>query len=86
MKDKTYGGHQLESNLYLSLVCDGRSLLEYCLERADKSFSPFPLPPLAGSKVGLAAVVIAYSFVSSLVPRSSGARIKIQQKLLPGPT
>ena len=45
--------------LYLSLVCPGRSRLLYCLERADKSVSPLPEPPLAGSKVGRAAVVIA---------------------------
>lgn len=44
--------------LYLSLVWEGRSLLEYCLERADRSPSPFPLPPRAGSNVGRAAVVI----------------------------
>jgi hypothetical protein len=44
--------------LYLSLVCDGMSLLEYCFERADRSPSPFALPPLAGSNVGLAAVVM----------------------------
>ena len=37
----------------------GRSLLEYCLERDERSFSPLPVPPLAGSKVGRAAVVIA---------------------------
>ena len=34
------------------------SLLEYCLEREERSPSPLLLPPLAGSKVGLAAVVI----------------------------
>lgn len=44
--------------LYLILVCPGRSRLEYCLDRALKSPSPLPLPPLAGSNVGLAAVVI----------------------------
>lgn len=44
--------------LYLILVWDGRSLLEYCLDSWLKSPSPFPLPPLAGSNVGLAAVVI----------------------------
>lgn len=44
--------------LYFSFVCDGRSLLEYCLDKADRSPSPLPLPPLAGSNVGLAAVVI----------------------------
>lgn len=46
------------SYLYLILVCPGRSLLEYCLDSALRSPSPFPLPPLAGSNVGLAAVVI----------------------------
>lgn len=44
--------------LYLILVWPGRSRLEYCLDNALKSPSPFPLPPLAGSNVGLAAVVI----------------------------
>lgn len=44
--------------LYLILVWEGRSLLEYCLDSWLKSPSPFPLPPLAGSNVGLAAVVI----------------------------
>jgi len=39
-------------------VWEGRSLLEYCLDSWLKSPSPFPLPPLAGSNVGLAAVVI----------------------------
>ena len=47
------------SNLYLSLVCPGKSREEYCLLRADKSFSPLPVPPRAGSNVGLAAVVMA---------------------------
>ena len=46
------------SNLYLSFVCEGRSRLEYCFERAERSPSPLPRPPLAGSNVGLAAVVI----------------------------
>ena len=46
------------AHLYLSFVCEGRSRLEYCLERAERSPSPFPRPPLAGSNVGLAAVVI----------------------------
>lgn len=46
------------SNLYLSFVCPGRSRLEYCLEIALKSFSFRPEPPLAGSNVGLAAVVM----------------------------
>lgn len=46
------------TNLYLILVWEGRSLLEYCLDSWLKSPSPFPLPPLAGSNVGLAAVVI----------------------------
>jgi len=40
-------------------VCEGKSRLEYCLESADKSPSPLPCPALAGSKVGLAAVVIS---------------------------
>jgi hypothetical protein len=44
--------------LYLSLLCEGKSLLEYCLDIAERSFSPRPCPPRAGSKVGLAAVVI----------------------------
>lgn len=44
--------------LYLILVWPGRSRLEYCLDKALKSPSPLPLPPLAGSNVGLAAVVI----------------------------
>ncbi|KAG7282704.1 hypothetical protein CRUP_017630 [Coryphaenoides rupestris] len=35
-----------------------RSRLEYCLDRALRSPSPFPRPPRAGSNVGLAAVVI----------------------------
>ena len=54
--------------LYFNFVCDGKSRLEYCLESADKSFSPLPCPPLAGSKVGLAAVVIigSYSISSSI--------------------
>ena len=46
------------THLYFSLVCEGRSLLEYCLDSADKSPSPLALPPRAGSKVGLAAVVM----------------------------
>lgn len=47
------------ADLYLILVWPGRSRLEYCLDRALKSPpSPLPLPPLAGSNVGLAAVVI----------------------------
>ena len=50
-----------DSYLYLSLVWPGKSLDEYCLLRADKSFSPLPVPPLAGSKVGRAAVVIPSS-------------------------
>ena len=46
--------------LYLSLVWPGKSLLEYCFDRALKSPpSPLPFPPRAGSKVGLAAVVMA---------------------------
>lgn len=48
------------ADLYLILVWPGRSRLEYCLDRALKSPSPLPLPPLAGSNVGLAAVVIFY--------------------------
>ena len=48
----------MNTNLRLSLLCEGKSLLEYCFDKADKSPSPFPLPPLAGSNVGLAAVVI----------------------------
>lgn len=48
----------LSTNLNLSLVCPGKSLLEYCFDIALKSFSPRPCPPLAGSNVGLAAVVI----------------------------
>lgn len=47
-----------DTYLYLILVWEGRSLLEYCLDSWLKSPSPFPLPPLAGSNVGLAAVVI----------------------------
>lgn len=44
--------------LYFSLVWDGKSRLLYCFEIALRSFSPRPCPPRAGSKVGLAAVVI----------------------------
>lgn len=44
-------------------MCDGISRLEYCLERAERSPSPLPLPPLAGSNVGRAAVVISLSVV-----------------------
>ena len=44
--------------LYFNLVCEGRSRELYCFERALRSFSPRPCPPLAGSKVGRAAVVI----------------------------
>lgn len=47
--------------LYFIFVWEGRSLLEYCFESWLKSPSPFPLPPLAGSKVGRAAVVIFYA-------------------------
>ena len=43
---------------YFNFVCDGKSRLEYCFERALRSPSPFPDPPRAGSKVGRAAVVI----------------------------
>jgi len=50
---------EVDTDLYLSFVCPGKSRLLYCLDRADKSVSPFPEPPLAGSNVGLAAVVIA---------------------------
>ena len=57
------------SHLYLSLVCEGRSRLEYCLERAERSPSPLPRPPLAGSNVGLAAVVI----VTQSEPKLRGA-------------
>uniref|UniRef100_A0AAG5DLK1 Secreted protein n=1 Tax=Anopheles atroparvus TaxID=41427 RepID=A0AAG5DLK1_ANOAO len=46
-------------SLYFSFVCPGKSRLLYCFESALKSFSPRPLPPRAGSKVGRAAVVIA---------------------------
>lgn len=53
---KTATAHHIY--LYLILVWPGRSRLEYCFDNALKSPSPFPLPPLAGSKVGLAAVVI----------------------------
>ena len=35
-----------------------RSLEEYCLERAERSLSLAPWPPLAVSHVGLAAVVM----------------------------
>lgn len=52
-------GSKSLTHLYFSLVWDGISLLEYCLDSAERSPSPFPLPPLAGSKVGLAAVVIS---------------------------
>ena len=55
------------SNLYLSFVCPGRSRLEYCLEMALKSFSFRPEPPLAGSNVGLAAVVIFKHALRKLV-------------------
>lgn len=54
------------SYLYLSLVCEGKSLLEYCFDRVDKSPSPLLLPPLAGSNVGLAAVVILLKTTQSL--------------------
>ncbi len=54
----TARSHPLYAYLYLSLVWEGRSRLEYCLDRADKSPSPFPRPPRAGSNVGRAAVVI----------------------------
>jgi len=50
--------HTFSEYLYFNFVCEGRSRLEYCLESADKSLSPFPCPALAGSNVGLAAVVI----------------------------
>ena len=56
------GGHQIElTHLYFSFVWEGRSRLEYCLERAERSPSPLPRPPLAGSNVGLAAVVMMES-------------------------
>ncbi len=54
----TARSHPLNAYLYLSLVWEGRSRLEYCLDRADRSPSPFPRPPRAGSNVGRAAVVI----------------------------
>lgn len=46
------------TDLYFSLVCPGKSLDEYCLLSADRSFSPLPVPPRAGSNVGRAAVVM----------------------------
>ena len=46
------------TDLYLIFVWPRRSLLDYCLDNALRSPSPLPLPPLAGSNVGLAAVVI----------------------------
>lgn len=61
--------HDWPADLYLILVWPGRSRLEYCLDRALKSPSPFPLPPLAGSNVGLAAVVI---FDGSVMANISG--------------
>ena len=48
---------------YFNFVWEGKSLLEYCFERAERSFSPFPLPPRAGSNVGRAAVVILYQLL-----------------------
>ena len=48
----------MDTNLRFSLLCEGKSRLEYCFDNADRSPSPFPRPPLAGSNVGLAAVVI----------------------------
>ena len=39
----------------------GKSRLEYCFDSALRSPSPLPVPPRAGSNVGLAAVVITYS-------------------------
>lgn len=58
--------------LYLILVWPGRSRLEYCLDNALKSPSPFPLPPLAGSNVGLAAVVI----LDGLLQNKTGVKIQ----------
>ena len=56
-------------HLYFILVCEGMSRLEYCFERAERSPSPLPLPPLAGSNVGLAAVVILFLLLLSLNQR-----------------
>lgn len=50
------------TRLYLSFVCAVKSREEYCLESADKSFSPRPDPPRAVSNVGRAAVVILLLF------------------------
>lgn len=47
--------------LYLVLVEKGRSLLEYCSGSWLKS-PPFPLLPLAGSKLGLAAVIFFFFY------------------------
>ncbi|CAO2603090.1 hypothetical protein LEMLEM_LOCUS11526, partial [Lemmus lemmus] len=60
---RTSSGASCVVCLYFIFVWEGRSLLEYCFESWLKSPSPFPLPPLAGSKVGLAAVVIFYSWL-----------------------
>lgn len=43
---------------YFNFVCDGISLLEYCCDNFERSPSFLPVPPLAGSNVGLWAVVI----------------------------
>lgn len=48
----------IKTYLYLSFVWPGKSRLEYCFDKALKSFSPRPDPPRAGSNVGRAAVVI----------------------------
>ena len=48
---------------YFNFVWEGKSLLEYCFDKAERSFSPFPLPPRAGSNVGRAAVVILYQLL-----------------------
>lgn len=68
---------QLHTDLYLIFVWPGRSRLEYCLDRALKSPSPLPLPPLAGSNVGLAAVVI---FDGSAVAKRVGKKHKMKTK------
>ena len=58
---QTFSGASWVVCLYFVFVWEGRSLLEYCFDSWLKSPSPFPLPPLAGSKVGRAAVVIFYA-------------------------
>ena len=42
-------------------MCDGKSRLEYCLDKTERSPSPLPDPPRAGTYVGRAAVVIFLS-------------------------